>query len=80
MHSGRVVSSRGLRRTQTLAERRAWYLLRDRLVARLKFRRQQPIDHYTIDFYCPKLRLAVELDGGVHSQPSQLKRDKEKDE
>jgi len=62
MDSGRVVSSRGLRRTQTLAEHRAWYLLRDRLGARLKF------------------RLAVELDGGVRSQPSQLKRDKEKDE
>jgi len=63
-----------------LAERRAWYLLRDRNLGGLKFRRQQTINHYTVDFYCPELRLAVELDGGVHSQPSQLKRDKEKDE
>jgi len=63
-----------------LAERRAWYLLRNRHVGGLKFRRQQPIDRYTVDFYCPELRLALELDGGVHSQPSQLKRDKAKDE
>ena len=36
--------------------------------------------HYTVDFYCPELGLAVELDGGVHSPPRQLKSDKEKDE
>jgi very-short-patch-repair endonuclease len=80
MGSGRVVRPRELRHAQTLAERRAWYLLRRRSLAGLKFRRQQPIDHYTVDFYCPELRLALELDGGVHSQPSQLKRDQQKDE
>jgi very-short-patch-repair endonuclease len=78
MASARAVKSRKFRQAQTLAERRAWYLLSNRSVMGLKFRRQQPIDHYTVDFYCPELRLALELDGGVHSQPSQVKRDKPK--
>jgi very-short-patch-repair endonuclease len=80
MNSAHVARSRELRQEQTLAERQAWYLLRNRNVGGLKFRRQQVIDHYTVDFFCPELRLRVELDGGVHSQPSQLKRDKEKDD
>src|SRR5271166_6093090 len=80
MGSAGAFRSRELRQAQTLVERRAWYLLRNRNVAGLKFRRQQPIDRYTVDFYCPEIRLALELDGGVYSQPSQLKRDKVKDE
>ena len=69
-----------LRRAQTEAERRAWFLLRNRNVNGLKFRRQQAIDMYTVDFYCGELRLAVELDGSVHAQPSQMSRDVRKDE
>jgi very-short-patch-repair endonuclease len=80
MGNAHAFRSRELKQAHTLAERRAWYLVRNRNVAGLKFRRQQPIDHYTVDFYCRELRLALELDGEVHSQPSQLKRDKAKDE
>jgi len=67
-----------LRHQQTEAEKEAWHLLRDRRLG-LKFRRQYPIENYVIDFYCCELRLAVELDGGVHSQPSQMKKDAAKD-
>jgi very-short-patch-repair endonuclease len=69
---------RELRHQQTEAEKAAWHLLRDRRVG-LKFRRQYPIENYVVDFYCSELRLAVELDGGVHSQPSQMKKDAAKD-
>lgn len=69
-----------LRRAQTQAEQRAWYLLRNRHVNELKFRRQQAIDAYTVDFYCSELRLAIELDGSVHAQPTQVSRDARKDE
>ena len=31
-----------------------------------KFRRQQGIGPYVLDFYCPELRLCVELDGSSH--------------
>ena len=40
-----------------------------------KFRRQCRIESWVVDFYCFEHRLASELDGGVHSQPSQMRRD-----
>lgn len=69
---------RELRHQQTQAEKAAWYLLRQRSLG-LKFRRQYPIDNYVVDFYCFDSRLAIELDGGAHSQPSQIKKDSAKD-
>jgi type I restriction enzyme R subunit len=69
---------RELRRSQTEAERAAWYLLRNRSLG-LKFRRQYPIDNYLVDFYCCEPRLAIELDGSVHAQPSRVKKDSTKD-
>ena len=50
-----------------------WHLLRDRRMG-FKFRRQYPIENHIVDFYCCECRLAIELDGGVHSQPSQIKK------
>ncbi len=67
--------ARQLRQSETLTEEIAWNLLRDRKVFGLKFRRQQPLGRYIVDFYCHKLRLVVELDGEVHSQPRRVKRD-----
>ena len=69
---------RELRRRQTGAEKAAWFLLRDRSLG-LKFRRQVAIDGCVVDFFCFEKRLAIELDGGVHSQPSQIRRDVAKD-
>lgn len=69
---------RELRHAQTEAETAAWHLLRDRRLG-MKFRRQYPIENYIIDFYCRERRLAIELDGGVHSQPAQMKKDAARD-
>jgi very-short-patch-repair endonuclease len=51
----------------------------DRQLAGLKFRRQHPLGKYAVDFFCYELRLAIELDGSVHSQPSQMRKDAAKD-
>src|SRR5258706_9040594 len=67
--------ARQLRQVETLSEDLAWNLLRGRKVFGLKFRRQQPLGGYIVDFYCHELRLVVELEGEVHSQPSRMKRD-----
>ncbi len=67
--------ARQLRKTDTMAEKLAWVLLRDRRLVGLKFRRQVPIDNYIVDFYCHELRLIVELDGLVHDDPVQVRRD-----
>ena len=59
--------SKRLRRDQTDAERKLWMRLRDRQLNGLKFRRQQPVGRYVVDFFCPESRLVIELDGGHHT-------------
>ena len=56
----------------------AWKLLRDRRTLGFKFRRQVPIGHYIVDFYCPEIRLIIEIDGGVHDRPEQAERDEQR--
>jgi very-short-patch-repair endonuclease len=58
--------SRELRREMTPAERRLWEALRGGRLGGLRFRRQQVIDGFIIDFYCHVARLVVEVDGGIH--------------
>jgi uroporphyrinogen-III synthase len=70
---------RELRRTQTHSEKAAWYLLRDRRLG-AKFRRPCRIENWLVDFYCFEHRLAIELDGGVHLQPSQMRKDAAKED
>jgi very-short-patch-repair endonuclease len=70
---------RELRQESTTAETAAWWLLRNRQVRGLKFRRQCPLGGFVVDFYCPEARLVIELDGSVHAQPSQMRKDRAKD-
>jgi very-short-patch-repair endonuclease len=51
----------------TEAERRMWKLLRRKSVAGFRFRRQQPIGPFIVDFFCAARKLIVELDGGQHA-------------
>ena len=48
----------------TPAERKLWYGFLRHFGHRVL--RQRPIDHYIVDFYCPQLRLVIELDGESH--------------
>ena len=45
-----------------------------------KFRRQYAIENYIVDFYCPKLKLAIEIDGKTHDLPDLIKYDKQRQE
>ncbi len=45
-----------------------------------RFHRQYSIDGYVLDFYCPKLKLAVEIDGEVHEEFEQKEYDKNRQE
>ncbi|HEV3485983.1 MAG TPA: endonuclease domain-containing protein [Vicinamibacterales bacterium] len=58
-----------LRKAPTLSERRMWNWLRNRSFNGFKFRRQVAIGRYVLDFYCPQLKLAIELDGHQHETP-----------
>ena len=61
-------NARVMRRVATDAERKLWYLLRDRRFDGIKFRRQVPFGPYIIDFVCFDRRLVVEVDGGQHAE------------
>ena len=58
--------ARALRRDATTPERIVWQRLRASQLGGLKFRRQAPIGPYIVDFFCPAVRLIVELDGETH--------------
>ncbi len=60
--------ARELRNNPTEAERTLWKHLRLRQLDGYKFRRQQPLGPYIVDFVCFEKRLVIELDGGQHSE------------
>lgn len=60
------IFARLLRKRQTVTEKEVWDLLKNRQYKNLKFRRQHVIGKFIVDFYCDELKLAVEIDGGIH--------------
>ena len=60
--------ARQLRKNSTDAERLLWFHLRARRMNSLKFRRQQPIGPYIVDFICFEKKLIIEVDGGQHNE------------
>src|SRR5882672_7633366 len=64
-----------LRSSATEPERRLWSILRRKQMAGLRFRRQQTIGPYIVDFYCSAARLVVELDGDQHGVDGHLRYD-----
>ena len=69
--------ARDLRKHMTRQERRLWYDFLSKHPAR--FRRQQPIGPYIVDFFCPSARLVIELDGGGHYEWAQYEYDRKRD-
>ena len=60
--------ARVLRNNMTDAERCLWQQLKRRQIAAVKFRRQQPIGPFIVDFVCFERRLIIEVDGGQHAE------------
>ncbi len=69
---------RKLRKESPQAELRLWYRLRHRQLLGCRFRRQYSVGAYVLDFYCPQLRLAIEIDGGSHFQPGSPEYDEQR--
>ena len=57
---------KALRNNSTSAEATLWLKIKGKQVGGLKFRRQHSVGNYIIDFYCPSLKLGIELDGQYH--------------
>ena len=68
-----------LRNHSTSAEAELWNILKQKQVGGYKFRRQHSVDKYILDFYCPELKLAIELDGEPHADIQSILRDSERD-
>ena len=64
-----------MRSAPTDAEARLWKILRAKRLSGYKFRRQQRIDSFIVDFVCLDRRLIVEADGGQHGADADAKRD-----
>jgi very-short-patch-repair endonuclease len=60
-----------MRTNPTEAEKRIWLMLRDRRLSSFKFRRQQIIFPYIVDFVCLEQRLIIEADGSQHADNKQ---------
>ena len=67
---------RELRRNQTEAEKIFWTHMRNKQFYGMKFFRQYSIGPHILDFYCPAMRLAIELDGGQHAEEETREYDK----
>src|SRR5271157_324016 len=74
-----IAKARRLRRTLSPSEARLWRCLKARAPEQPTFRRQHPIGPYVIDFYCAKVRLAIEIDGTSHDMSDRPQRDKQRD-
>ena len=62
----RTINARQLRNSPTQAEIALWERVHYRQINGYKFRRQQPIGRYIVDFVCLEKKLIVELDGNSH--------------
>ena len=70
LHNVSLARRRSLRCSSTDAERLLWRLLRSRQLSGAKFRRQQPVGPYYLDFFCVAENMAIELDGSQHYSAS----------
>lgn len=74
----KLALARRFRRQPTAAETELWSILRGRRMLGLKFRRQQVIDGFVVDFYCAQHELILEVDGDVHSSVERARLDQER--
>ena len=73
-----VARAKKLRKNMTVAEKKLWYEYLRTFPHRVY--RQRPIDHYIVDFYCPKLKLVIEVDGENHFTPEAQEYDQKRTE
>jgi len=72
--------SRALRSNMTEAEQSLWWRLRNKQLADVQFYRQKPLLTFIVDFYCPRAKLVVELDGAQHLEAAHQQKDVARDE
>lgn len=67
-----------LRHDMTPSERMLWKHISDKQLDGWRFRRQHGFGPYVLDFYCPVLKLCIEVDGEIHQRTVVVEKDKER--
>ena len=73
-----IERARQMRAEPTPVEAMLWKKLRKRQLDRLKFRRQHIIQYFIVDFYCPRVKLVIEIDKPVHDVQEECDQEREK--
>lgn len=73
-----VSLARRLRRKQTEAEKMLWAKLRNMQLEGVKFRRQEPVGIYVVDFVSFDKKLIIEIDGGQHNEVQTREKDEQR--
>ena len=72
--------ARQLRKNLTDSESTLWSRVRGKQLLGVQFYRQKPIGDYIVDFFAPRVKLVIEVDGSQHRQQDNLQRDELRDE
>ena len=72
--------ARDLRRNLTDSEQVLWRRLRAKQILGIPFYRQKPLGRYIVDFFAPRVKLVVEVDGSQHLEGNHLQKDKYRDQ
>ena len=72
--------SRTLRSEMTDAEQCLWQRLRGKQICGAQFYRQKPLLSFIVDFYCPRAKLVIELDGAQHLEAGHQIKDAARDD
>jgi very-short-patch-repair endonuclease len=75
-----ILRGRQLRQNLTDSERALWQRLRGKQLAGAQFYRQKPIGNFIVDFYAPKAKLVIEIDGSQHLETCHAEKDRRRDE
>ncbi len=75
-----LIHAHNMRKNPTEAEEFLWTRIRGRRLNKFKFRRQQHLKGFILDFYCESARLGVEVDGEIHLKKEQADFDKQRTE
>ena len=68
--------ARQLRKNLTDSERALWSRLRNKQILNIQFYRQKPIGEYIVDFFAPRAKLVVEVDGSQHMEGDHVQKDR----
>ena len=71
--------ARNLRNNSTLSEVLFWNKIKGKSILGYQFLRQKPVGNFIVDFYCNKLKLAIEIDGDSHGFEESIQNDKIKE-